>query len=436
MWAAFGLFGLADIALTSQGSDSHHLRELAKARSPRDTADRNWQAIGAGSSEAFQQEAAIPKDSGGMPKTQNTTTEPATLKDKIFSAARIRHIGAETKAICPTFDTRRFLAATLSGLDDLSLMERLRCVTQALHAGLPQNFRPALKILRKLAPRLDNSFVTMVLPDYVALYGAEDFDASMDALRFFTRFGSSEFAVRHFLRRDLSRTLAVMETWAKDKDEHVRRLASEGCRPRLPWSFQIEPLIVDPAPVAGILESLKADPSLYVRKSVANHLNDITKDHPGWVIDRVRGWPLEDARTAWIVRHALRTLIKKGDRDALTVVGAGDDAQVRLRDILIQPGRVRLGETITLSFGLTSTSDRPQKLVVDYAIHYVRAEARKSRKVFKLKTLTLAPGESVTLQRRQSIRDFSVRAHHPGRHLIDVMVNGQTLSQTSFDLLK
>ncbi|WP_315835894.1 DNA alkylation repair protein [Bradyrhizobium prioriisuperbiae] len=371
-----------------------------------------------------------------MPKTQNTTNEPATLKDKIFSAARIRHVSAETKAICPTFDTRRFLALTLYGLDDRSLMERLRCVTEALHVGLAQNFRPALKILRKLAPRLDNSFVTMVLSDYVALYGAEDFDVSMDALRFFTPFGSSEFAVRHFMRRDLQRTLAVMETWAKDKDEHVRRLASEGCRPRLPWSFQIEPLIADPAPVAAILESLKADPSLYVRKSVANHLNDITKDHPGWVLDRIRGWSRDDPRTVWIVRHALRTLIKKGDRNALTIIGAGEDAQVRLRKVVVEPKTIRLGEAITLSFDLTSTSDRPQKLVVDYAIHYVRAEARKSRKVFKLKTLTLAPGESVTLQRRQSIRDFSVRAHHPGRHLVDVMVNGQTLSQTSFDLLK
>lgn len=370
-----------------------------------------------------------------MPKTDDTSNEPTTLKDKIFSAARIRHIGAETKAICPTFNSKRFLSQTLDGLDDLSLMERLRCVTEALHAALAQNFRPALKTLRKLAPKLDNSFVTMVLSDYVALYGAADFDVSMEALRFFTRFGSSEFAVRHFLRRDLLRTLAVMEAWAKDKDEHVRRLASEGCRPRLPWSFQIEPLIADPAPVANILEELKADPSLYVRKSVANHLNDITKDHPDWVLDRVRGWPRENPQTAWIVRHALRTLIKKGDRDALTIIGAGEDARVRLRDMVVEPKTIRLGETITLSFSLTSTSDRPQKLVVDYAIHYVRSGGRASRKVFKLKTLPLAPGASVTLRRRQQIRDFSVRAHHPGRHHVDVMVNGQTLSQTSFDLL-
>lgn len=369
-----------------------------------------------------------------MPKTTDTPSEPTTLKDKIFSPARIRHIGAETKAIYPAFDNKRFLAQTLKGLDDLSLMERLRCVTEALHVALAQDFRPALKTLRKLAPRLDNSFVTMVLSDYVALYGGDDVDASMEALRFFTPFGSSEFAVRHFLRRDLQRTLAVMETWAKDKDEHVRRLASEGCRPRLPWSFQIEPLIADPAPVATILESLKADPSPYVRKSVANHLNDITKDHPAWVLDRIRGWSLEDARTAWIVRHALRTLIKKGDRNALTIIGAGEDAQVRLRNVVVEPKTIRLGEAITLSFSLTSTSARPQKLVVDYAIHYVRSGGRASRKVFKLKTLPLAPGESVTLRRQQSIRDFSTRVHHPGRHLVDVLVNGQTLGQASFDL--
>ncbi len=130
------------------------------------------------------------------------------------------------------------------------------------------------------------------------LYGHDDFEASMEALKFFTRFGSSEFAVREFLKRDLPRTLAVMEVWSRDGDEHVRRLACEGCRPRLPWSFQLGALIADPAPVVPILENLKADPSLYVRKSVANHLNDITKKHPDWVMDRLTDWPLENSPTA------------------------------------------------------------------------------------------------------------------------------------------
>lgn len=365
-----------------------------------------------------------------------TTSPPsdATLKNAIFSAARVRHIAAEARAVCPTFDRERFLAETVGTLDPLSLMERLRHVTERLHASLPLAFLPALEVLRRLAPRLNDRFVTMVLPDYVALYGASDFDASMQALRFFTGFGSSEFAIRHFLRRDLERTLSVMEGWSRDEDEHVRRLASEGCRPRLPWSFRIEPLVVDPTPVAPILENLKTDSSPYVRKSVANHLNDITKDNPGWALERIRGWPLDDPRAAWIAKHALRSLIKQGDRDALDIVGAGHEAKVDLHDLAVTPERIRLGEVITLSLRLHSTAAAEQKMVVDYAIHYVRKGLKTARKVFKLKTLTLHPGGSEVISHRQAIRDFSTRTHHGGRHEVEVIVNGRVLGQTCFVL--
>jgi 3-methyladenine DNA glycosylase AlkC len=365
------------------------------------------------------------------------TTAPqpdATLKNKIFSAERVKHIAAEMQAVCGTFDSAGFLAKTMGTLEALSLMERLRHVTESLHAALPLDFRPAVAVLRQLAPRLDSRFVTMVLSDFVAVYGTEDFEVSMDALRFFTTFGSSEFAIRHFLRRDLARTLSVMESWSRDENEHVRRLASEGSRPRLPWSFRIEPLIIDPALTASILANLRADSSLYVRKSVANHLNDITKDNPAWALECIRGWPLDNPRTAWIAGHALRGLIKKGSPDALAIVGAVTEAKVELSGLAVSPRSIRLGEVITLSFRLRSTSDTRQKLVVDYAVHYVRGGGRISRKVFKLKTLMLDPGASEVFRRRQSIRNLSTRAHHAGRHEVEVMVNGQILGRTSFEL--
>jgi 3-methyladenine DNA glycosylase AlkC len=355
------------------------------------------------------------------------------LKGAFFGAPRIRHIAAELAAVCPSFDQKRFLRETLATLESLTLMERLRHVTERLHASLPLNYKGALRVLRELAPRLDHAFVCMVLSDFVALYGADDFKASMEALAFFTRFGSSEFAVRHFLRRDLHKTLAVMERWSSHQDEHVRRLASEGCRPRLPWSFRLEPLILDPSPVAPILENLKADASLYVRKSVANHLNDITKDHPGWVLERVTRWSHDDPRTTWIVRHALRSLIKKGDREALALVGADTAAAVELAKLSVTPRKIRLGESVTLTFELHSTSTETQKLVVDYAVHYVRP-GRTSRKVFKLKTLELAAGARERVSRKQTIRDFSTRTHHAGVHELEVLVNGQTLGRASFTL--
>ena len=352
----------------------------------------------------------------------------------IFNAARIRHIADETQAVYPSFDSARFVARCVEGLDDLSLMQRLRRVSEALHATLPADYRAALMILRALAPRLNSGFVSMALPEYVAAYGADDVDASLDALQCFTRVGSSEFAIRHFLRRDLHGTLAVMTRWSTDENEHVRRLASEGCRPRLPWSFQLEPLMRDPSPVAQILENLKADPSLYVRKSVANHLNDITKDNPEWVLDRLAGWSQEDPHTAWIVRHALRSLIKDGDRRALALIGAGEKACVEVRRFSVAPAVIRLGDSIELAVEIASMSNRPQRLVIDYAIHYVKKSGATSAKVFKLKTVTLGALAVLTLKRAQSIRSFTTRVHYTGRHEVEIFINGESLARSAFDL--
>ena len=364
------------------------------------------------------------------------STEAAPALKNICDKVRYRHIAAETTAVYPRFDGKKFLALALPGLDELSLMQRLRRTSECLHATLPDDYPKAIAILRKLAPRINSGFVTLVLPDYVGLYGRDDFDTSMEALKFFTAFGSSEYAIREFIRQDPARTLAVMKAWARDESEHVRRLASEGSRPRLPWSFRLDALMADPELAAPILESLKADSSLYVRKSVANHLNDITKLHPDWVLGRLKGWPLDNPHTAWIARHALRTLIKQGDRQALGVIGAGKKPAVGITGLSITPKKLTLGERMALSFTLQSTSRQSQRLVVDYAVHYVKKSGNSSAKVFKLKELTLAAGQSVQLSRSQVVRDFTTRVHHAGRHAVDIMVNGERLASGHFDLLK
>lgn len=361
-------------------------------------------------------------------------TQNPALKE-IFNRGRISHMGAQVAAVRPGFDTERFVALATQDLDELSIMQRLRRISETLREVLPGDFREAADVLRLAAPRLDHSFAAMSLSEFMALYGLDDPEAALPALADLTRYGSSEFAIRPFLQRDLAGTLMVMAGWAHDENEHVRRLASEGCRPRLPWSFRLDALVADPSPVAPILETLKADPSLYVRKSVANHLNDITKNHPEWVLDRVAAWDLSNPHTAWIVRHALRSLVKAGDRRALGLLGAGEPAKAEVRDLTVTPQALRLGGTIALSFLLASTADRPQKLVVDYAIHYVKKGGKASRKVFKLKTLTLAAGAIERLGRRQVIRDFSTRIHYPGRHEVEILVNGETLGRTWFDIL-
>jgi 3-methyladenine DNA glycosylase AlkC len=353
------------------------------------------------------------------------------LKD-MFNAARYRRIAADTAAVYPRFDTKKFLSLSLPGLDDCNLLQRMRRVSEGLRATLPPDYAKALAILRKLAPRTEPGFISLFLPDFVGLYGLDHFDLSLDALKFFTPFGSSEFGIRPFLRQDLRRALKVMEAWSREENEHVRRLASEGCRPRLPWSFRLNALIDDPSPTAKILETLKADPSLYVRKSVANHLNDITKDHPAWVLDRIERWDLENAHTAWIVKRALRSLIKAGDQRALAMIGAGNAAEGRTRAFTISPRRLCLGARVELSFEFVSTARAPQKLVVDYAIHYVKKSGGSSAKVFKWKELQVAPGEAVSLRKSQVVKDFTTRKHHPGSHRVEVMVNGAVFAAGEF----
>jgi 3-methyladenine DNA glycosylase AlkC len=363
-----------------------------------------------------------------------TTPKAAALKE-IFDERQFRHIAQETAAVCPVFDQERFLGLALQGLDTLPLMQRLRRTAQSLRAALPPDYREAVGVLRLLAPRMQSKFATLALPDFVGLYGLDDFDFSMEALKFFTTFGSSEFAVRCFLRSDLHRALAIMQVWSLDDNEHVRRLASEGSRPRLPWALRLEPLMRDPSLSAPIPQRLLADPSVYVRKSVANHFNDISRDQPDWLLGQMQGWPLDNPSTGWIAKRALRTLIKQGEPRALAVIGAAGQVKVEITDFVVAPQCLTLGERLNLSFTLKSQADQPQRLVIDYIVHYVKKSGEVRPKVFKLKELTLPPGVSVCITRSQIIRDFTTRVHYPGRHAVEIMVNGRTLAGAAFELL-
>ena len=359
---------------------------------------------------------------------------PALLKD-ILGPPALETIAAAGSAVSIRFDRAVFLAAAADGLDALSIMERVRHIADALGAALPGNDPEALAIIRAIAPRLTHGFQAMAVTEYVARYGLDDFGLSMEALADLTRFGSAEFAIRPFLAADAPRALATMMRWAGNDDEHVRRLSSEGARPRLPWATRVPALKADPTLAAPILDALKVDPSLYVRKSVANHLNDIAKDRPDWLLGRLAEWPKDDARTVWIIRHALRTLIKKGDPAALALIGVSHGAAIILHDFSIAPSTVHLGDRIAVTTELTSNSSENQRLVVDYRVHYARASGKSARKVFKLKTFELEAGETVSLGISQTIRDFSTRRHHPGRHEVELIVNGQTMATAAFEIL-
>lgn len=350
-----------------------------------------------------------------------------------FDAARYRAIARELADIAPKFRRDDFMQSVLDGLEGRSLMQRVHQCAVAVDSALPGTYPQKVRALQKLAPRIGHEFVTIFLGDFVATFGLDDFDFSMEALRFFTVFGSAEFAVRPFIVADQKRALQTMSEWAADPDEKVRRLASEGSRPRLPWGMRLQTLVRDPEPTAKILEALKDDASLFVRRSVANHLNDITKDHQDYVLQRLEEWDLERENLRWIAKHACRTLIKRGHPRALKLFGFGRKAEVRAK-LVASPSSLELGQRLTLTAALASTSKRSQRLAIDYVVHYVKASGGSAEKVFKWTEIDLPGHAEIELVKSQVVRDFTTRKHYAGRHRVELQINGQRVAETMFDL--
>jgi 3-methyladenine DNA glycosylase AlkC len=353
---------------------------------------------------------------------------------EMFNAAYFTRLAQETETVYPKFKRAAFLKEVQHGNEARELNARMRHASITLRDYLPTDHHKAVEVLKDLAPRMPKGYTALLYPDFVGHFGIDDPSFSLDALKYFTPFGSSEFAVREFFRRDVKGTLKVMRKWAEDDNEHVRRLASEGSRPRLPWSFRLDAVVKDPKLTTPILERLRADDSLYVRKSVANHLNDFSKDHPAYMLDVLRSWDLKHPHTAWIAKHASRNLIKGGNVDALSLFAFDSKVKVGVDDLKLASKRLKLGETLEFSFTVVSEAARSQQLVIDYAIHYRKANGGTSRKVFKLKEVELGPKASQNISKRQRIMDFSTRKHYPGEHVVEVMVNGNVVAEERFIL--
>ncbi|RPE08052.1 DNA alkylation repair protein [Chitinophaga lutea] len=332
------------------------------------------------------------------------------------------------------FNTESFIREVTKNLEDRSLNQRLHHTSVVLQHHLPADFKKAISVLYKAVEHVQTGYTALVFPGFVGMFGKEHFDLSMEALKHFTAYGSSEFAVREFLKLDMQKALKIMHNWAADGNHHVRRLASEGSRPRLPWSFKLDAVIKEPSLTRGILEQLNADTELYVRKSVANHLNDISKDHPDYMIRLVKGWNAGNTHTAWIIKHASRSLIKLGHQDSLAVFNFEKNVKVRLDKFRLGAAKIRLGEELLFSFDIVSEKKSAQKLVIDYAIHYRKAGGGLSRKVFKLKEAELAPGARLSLSKKQTLKDFTTRKHYAGEHKVDIIVNGSVMGEKTFVL--
>lgn len=348
----------------------------------------------------------------------------AELLKHRYSKAYVERLAAALAEADPRIDASAFVRAVLGrGWSGLELKQRMRRIAECLHAHVPGDYRAQLATLRRAAPGF-GGFEGMFFPDFVERYGLDDFDASVEALAELTRYSSSEFAVRPFIVRYGDRMLRVLARWARHENEHVRRLASEGSRPRLPWGMRLPRFVADPAPVLAILERLKDDPSEYVRRSVANNLNDIAKDHPDAVLAVAWRWLGRSPHTDALVKHACRTLLKRGDPRALRMFGHHDGVAVEVRGFRLGAARIAIGDDLAFAFALRLKQDQPAKLRIEYAVDFVKANGGTSRKVFKLAERRLEPGATLRFARRHRFRDFTTRKHYPGTHRVAIVVNG------------
>ena len=341
------------------------------------------------------------------------------------------------------FDARGFSHAVNSRLHDLSFSGRAALIRDSLWEYLPKDFPRALEIILKaLPPEIVeddlngyDGFIVMPQNDFVAKYGLDHYDLSMQALYQMTKRFTAEGAIRSFILKYPERTLAILSDWAEDENPHVRRLVSEGTRPRLPWAMRLKPFIEDPRPVLLLLEKLKTDPVLMVRRSVANNLNDIAKDNPDQVVKTLRRWSkIDDEGTQWLIRHAARTLVKQGNIGVLEVLGFDEQAKVSVSKIQVDKPVVKTGGDLNFSFGIKSKSKQAQNLVIDYVIHHVKANGKLKPKVFKLAKKKLEAGETLEISKRHSFRPISTRKYYEGVHRLEIQVNGVILAETNFVL--
>lgn len=354
---------------------------------------------------------------------------------EMFNKNFFAHLAEEINKTYPAFETKKFLKDVTSNLEELSLNQRMRKASETMHLYLPSDYKKTVAILKDTIPTVQRGYVSLLFPDYVGLHGKKDIKTSLDALKYFTTFGSSEFAIREFLKLDFDKTLSEMKKWAKDKDHHVRRLASEGSRPRLPWSFKLDEPIKNPYATKEILEALKEDEELYVRKSVANHLNDISKDNSDAMLAIIKNWGTSNKHTAWIIKHASRSLIKKGNQQVLSVFNFEKNPKVLVSQLILSKKKIKLGEKLKFSFELESNKNKEQNLVVDYAIHYKKLSGELAPKVFKLKEVKLQKNEKLNISKEQLFKDFTTRKHNAGVHKIEVLINGESYGIEQFELL-
>ncbi len=362
------------------------------------------------------------------------------MKDRLGRAA-IECIADNIVRVMPAFDRRGFVRTATRDFAALELKARVFATIEALAAYLPSEPADAIGVLVAAGQGwtqgdgVELDFAAWPVIDFVGEKGLGCFDVSMEALRALTHLFTAEFAIRPFITARPKAALKYLRRWVKDPSAPVRRLVSEGTRPRLPWAPKLTVFEDDPSPVLALLTRLRDDPAETVRRSVANHLNDLSKSHPSLVFETCRSW-LDGAseERRWIVRHALRTRVKAKDPEALAILGFDPSAKVEVQGLKLSKKRLRLGEDLAFAFVVQSRAKTPQPLVIDYAVHHQKADGSMRPKVFKLQTVTLAPGDEVAVTKTHRLRPITTRKYYSGRHAVEILINGQSQGTAEFEL--
>ncbi len=370
-----------------------------------------------------------------------------SLKDSLFNKQKVSVVAAEIEAVYPEFHKTKFVNKVVGKFPELELMDRLLWIRDCLREFLPEEYRVAAKILLESLPPpadptlSDDDFGDFIYGPYgafVAEYGCtkKDLSFSLAALKEMTKRFSVEFPIRSFLNAFPKGTMAELSKWATDNNYHVRRLVSEGTRPSLPWAKNVIIDYRDPLP---FLDLLHADSTRYVTRSVANHMNDISKVDPDIVVKTLERWQKEKKQTAkeldFITKHSLRTLEKQGHAGALKLLGYAS-GEVKLAKFVIANKTVRVGQALEFSFEITSTASVKQNLLVDYHLYFNKANGKRAPKTFKITKTVIQPGETLSFNKRQPLRPMTTRALHQGKHEIELQINGQTYPKLPFDLVE
>jgi len=363
------------------------------------------------------------------------------LKD-IYSIDFFNHFSITLEEVVPAFDKEKFIENIFDkNWESKELKERMRHTSEVLNLFFPSNFSETATLIKKIIEALrqknvkEGALEFMFLPDYIETYGINDYDSAVSLIEFVTQFTSCEFAVRQFIVKYGDKMLKQMQERSTHNSPHVRRLASEGSRPRLPWAIALPPLKDNPTPILPILENLKNDPSEYVRRSVANSLNDISKDNPDILISIAKKWRGQNKATNTIIKHAARTLLKQGNLVILNYFGFMEHTAILTENFNLHNQIVEVGSDLEFSFSIHNNNNNPIAVRLEYGIYYLRNNGQHSKKVFKISERQLNPLQKIDISRKQSFKIISTRRFYIGHHKISLIINGKEKQIKNFELI-